>query len=257
MSDLGPEASALLARARGKEGPTPADQERVLASVALAVGVASSSLLAAPAAAAGGAPAASLFGVFKGAATKVLLSCLAGAALGTAVAVPIALSTPEPAPSAVASVAPPPIVARAASSAALAAHPPPQGAPAAMAPSARGPAPSAAVSSAPRTLTAEAELLLAAQHELGAGRAERALALLDEHAQRHPRGVLAQESAAARVLALCATGRVAAARAEAEAFVREAPGSPLVPRVRRSCAFAAPKSSAAFAPLTEPARPGQ
>jgi len=199
----------------------------------------------------------SLFGVLKGATAKIVLSCVAGAALGAVVAVPLALSTPEtPAPSV--SVSTPPPVARAAPIAPPVARPPEAQEPEPE----RAPAPpiataAAAASSAPRTLSAETELLLAAQRELSAGQPERALALLAEHDRRHPRGVLAQERAASRVLALCAAGRTAEARAEAEAFVREAPGSPLVPRVRRSCAFTAPKSSAAFAPLTEPARPGQ
>ena len=61
--------------------------------------------------------------------------------------------------------------------------------------------------------------------------------LRDEHASRFPRGALAEERSAARVLALCDLGRALEARGAAEAFVRASPNSPLVPRLRGSCAL--------------------
>ncbi|MFO0608392.1 MAG: hypothetical protein U0324_34820 [Polyangiales bacterium] len=63
-----------------------------------------------------------------------------------------------------------------------------------------------------------------------------ALSLLDEYAAAHPAGVLRQEAAAQRVLALCARGRDAEARAVAADLLREAPRSPAATRVRASCA---------------------
>jgi len=215
-----------------------------------------SALLATSSAAAAGAASGwSWIGLLKGSAAKILLSCVTGAVLGVAVTLPVALtsrtsSTPEPVPSAAVragSGAPAPAPLRAAPESE------PQASPVAV------PIPTsvAVASSKPRTLGAEAELLLQAQRALGSGDAERALTLLDEHQRRHRDGALAQERAASRVLALCAAGRVVAARVEGAAFVRDAPGSPLVPRVRRSCAFAAPSSRAAFEPLTESARAGQ
>jgi hypothetical protein len=101
----------------------------------------------------------------------------------------------------------------------------------------------------PETLAREAELIAAAQGALAKGQGERALALLAEHGREHPEGALAEERSAARVLALCQSGRVAEARGEAAAFLARAPRSPLVPRIRRSCAGA---SSAAFGPVTDP-----
>jgi hypothetical protein len=59
---------------------------------------------------------------------------------------------------------------------------------------------------------------------------------LDEHARRFPRGALAEEREAARVLALCAQGRASEARASASAFVASNPRSPFAAQVRRSCA---------------------
>ena len=81
----------------------------------------------------------------------------------------------------------------------------------------------------------EAALLASARAAIGSGDAELALERLDEHAIRFPRGVLVQERRAARVLALCASGRASEARAAAEAFIAENPRSPLVSSVRRAC----------------------
>jgi RNA polymerase sigma-70 factor (ECF subfamily) len=81
----------------------------------------------------------------------------------------------------------------------------------------------------------EIALLNEAQRALASGQADRALQILDRHAHEFPRGSLAEERAAARILALCALGRVTAARAETAAFVRQSPESPLVERVRAAC----------------------
>ncbi len=81
----------------------------------------------------------------------------------------------------------------------------------------------------------EIALLNEAQRALASGQADRALQILDRHAREFPRGSLAEERAAARIIALCALGRVTAARAETAAFVRQSPESPLVERVRAAC----------------------
>lgn len=88
-----------------------------------------------------------------------------------------------------------------------------------------------------RNLGAETELLESAQRELAAGQGERALQLLEHHQQRFPSAALSEERTFARVIALCQLGRSAEARAAAEAFLSTAPRSPLVPRLRNSCAF--------------------
>ena len=84
-------------------------------------------------------------------------------------------------------------------------------------------------------LAAEAALLQRAQTALAAGAPEEALARLGEHAREFPAGVLAQERAALRVVALCAAGRAREGRAEAASFLRAHAGSVLAERVRGAC----------------------
>jgi hypothetical protein len=95
-----------------------------------------------------------------------------------------------------------------------------------------------AVGPASTTLEAETRLLLAGIAALHAGDAVRALAFFDEHARDYPSGVLAEERAVERILALCSLGRSDDVRAAASAFLAAHPGSPLAPRVRASCAAA-------------------
>jgi hypothetical protein len=90
------------------------------------------------------------------------------------------------------------------------------------------------------SLAEETRLLEAAQRELARNQGGAALALLDEHAAKFPRGALSEERAAARILALCHLGRTGEARRAAEAFVSAAPQSPLVPRLESSCASSKP-----------------
>jgi hypothetical protein len=98
--------------------------------------------------------------------------------------------------------------------------------------------PSGVVNSPARaSLGAETELLNLAQRELAAGQGERALELLQRHEQRFPAAALSEERMFARVIALCQLGREVDALAAAEAFLRAAPRSPFLPRLRKSCAF--------------------
>jgi hypothetical protein len=99
----------------------------------------------------------------------------------------------------------------------------------------RVPAPRVARPAAPEgdALAAEARLLAAAQSALDQGRGAQALGVLDEHDRRFPSGVLAPESEALRVDALCATGRADDARAEALRLRARYPGSPR--RLSPSC----------------------
>jgi hypothetical protein len=87
-------------------------------------------------------------------------------------------------------------------------------------------------------LSRELTVLKEAQRELADGNATASLALLDRHARTFPNGTLGAERTAARAFALCALGRVEEARALAREFLRTAPSSPLVPRLRTSCAGA-------------------
>jgi hypothetical protein len=90
------------------------------------------------------------------------------------------------------------------------------------------------------TLEVELALLRGAKKALDDGDATRALSLLDEHQRRFPAGVLVEERAATRVLALCAAGRTAEARSSATDFLARYPRSPSAPRVRASCGASSP-----------------
>jgi hypothetical protein len=78
--------------------------------------------------------------------------------------------------------------------------------------------------------------------ELSLQRGEGASALdkLDDLAARHPEGALREERMAARVLALCAAGKLDEAEQAGRAFVSEMPNSMYAERVRTSCAFGRP-----------------
>jgi hypothetical protein len=97
---------------------------------------------------------------------------------------------------------------------------------------ARTPPPEAASSD----LDQELQLIRLAHDALQAGRPERALAHLAEHAARFPRGTLAQARQVTRILALCQAGKSSAAHAEAQRFLALAPTSPYAARVRAGCA---------------------
>lgn len=93
------------------------------------------------------------------------------------------------------------------------------------------PAPSVAVD----TLAEELVLIRSAQSSLGAGNATGALQTLDQHAQRFPRGKLAQEREVTRVRALCRAGRTSEARGLYRALAKGAPSSPHLASLRASC----------------------
>jgi hypothetical protein len=101
--------------------------------------------------------------------------------------------------------------------------------------------PAAAAAMAPQaaeiadSLAEEVRLLRAARAALDRAEPSRALASLDEHGSHFPRGTLYEERLATRVLALCAMGRVDAARLAAQELERAAPRSPHLGRVRASC----------------------
>lgn len=97
-------------------------------------------------------------------------------------------------------------------------------------------APTASGSAPPDATLEEASVLRQAQSALAKGDGAAALARVREHERRFPQGVLAEERSALRVFALCAAGDGAEARAAATAFVAASPRSPLLARVRQSCA---------------------
>jgi hypothetical protein len=221
MSNLRPDAQALVDAGREALKPASADRERIfsaLQSHLAAGGAASGAATVAPAAATGGLswPAISLLAV--------------GLALGGGLAFH-SLSGDEGAP-----VSPPPQPAGSAvptAAATVSAAPPPvvEAAPTPTPPASETRA-QASRRSAGR-LAEEVEILSRAQTELHAGRFAGALRVLDEHAQKFPRGTLAQERVAARIQALCGAGRVTEASAE---LGRLSPGSLHEARARAACA---------------------
>jgi len=94
------------------------------------------------------------------------------------------------------------------------------------------PAPSAAG----LALSVEARALAKVQSALKEGLNAEALRLVEEQRQQFAHGELQQERDAARIVALCAVGRVADARSAARDFLSNSPRSPFAARIRASCA---------------------
>jgi hypothetical protein len=92
-------------------------------------------------------------------------------------------------------------------------------------------------------LAAEQALLADARAAMQSSDAVRALAILDDHARRFPRGQLAEERDAVRVAALWRAGDHDAARRRADEFARRHPDSLFLPSVQRA--------------VTDPAAPAQ
>jgi len=253
MNELSSEARALIRRVGTADGPSPTARaqvkRRIVASLAGA-----GTLLGGGGTIAAGAPAASLGTAAAGKLSVLSLALwlAAGAGFGAAVSAPALVSayrrsesaravTPAAAPLAVPvrAAGGPNEAARAPATAEVAktvtVEPPVE--------RALDDRPRTAASTGAASLAEETRLLHAAQRELAQKRTSAALALLDEHASRFPRGALAEERSAARVLALCDLGRAREARGAAEAFVRASPNSPLVPRLRDSCALSESKAN--------------
>jgi hypothetical protein len=234
MRDESPDRAALIRAGRAAFRPDPSDRERVLQSLTGALG---------PGALIDGARPAKLTKSVAPAASPVpawVLGGLGALAIGgvvvlaahpwartpsqAAVSVAPSLPSAEPTPS---SPIPPP--ANADDRAAEPRHAEgPSGAPK---PVAR----SSAASTVSDSLPEEVRMLSRAEEQLNSGHADEALRTLAEHERRFPGGALAEERMAARVQALCALGRLAAARAELARFAQAYPRSPHVDRARRFC----------------------
>jgi hypothetical protein len=87
----------------------------------------------------------------------------------------------------------------------------------------------------PSSLVEETTLLRAAHDALVTREPARALETLDAYASRFPHGLLEEEHAGMRAIALCESGRPDAGRSAAEGFFRDHPRSALAARVRQSC----------------------
>lgn len=84
-------------------------------------------------------------------------------------------------------------------------------------------------------LEAELALMRSVREALAQGAHAKVLTLVDEHAERFPAGVFANEREVSRAEALCARGELDEGLAVAEAFLRRHPKSHLVARVERAC----------------------
>ena len=256
MTELTPDARDLIEAARAGEGRAPSDararvRARVLTRVGAAAAVGSATMLGSTTTAAKtglgavGATTGLLFKVAAGVGvasmiavvtvkTGVLSSSDRGAAkpvaampASSAGATVVAKAEPPPAP---------PVLATALASASPAPASPASaeaGKPLTLAPSAARPRAVAPPSAS--SLEAETAVLEKAQAELREGHPDRALAALDEQDAELKHGVLGEERRAARILALCAAGRTAEAKTEAQRFLAEWPRSPMAARVRSSC----------------------
>jgi len=250
MIELTPEARALTRAVREAERPEPGARQRIRGHLfgAIAAGTSLGTLPAAAATqAATGASVAAAGGAASSGATaltlstgKIALWALLGLGGGTAVTATAytVQSVWEPRTPSTAGA---PVAASASSAVARAPEPAPVAVVPAPRPSAVEMAPPAVPAARPpavaSTLVEERQLIQQAQIALRDGQPARALIVLEEHARRFPVGILAEERRAARVLALCRQGRLEAAREEAGRLTEESPSSPLIPSVRRSCAF--------------------
>lgn len=90
------------------------------------------------------------------------------------------------------------------------------------------------------SLAEETRLLERAREAVTENRPSDALGLLREAQERFPGGVLRQERAVLRVVALCDAGKLAAGRTAAAAFLRAHPRSALRSRVESACPEASP-----------------
>lgn len=214
MSDLGPQARALLDAARRSASPTPADVARLWDRV-------SESLPS-------GAPSSGT--ATAGVGTKIAMAIAIVAAIGGGALLLAPSRSASPMTFAAPRVSEPPVApsfARAPASAIAEQPAPPPLAAVPVEQLPRAPLPRAApvASASPASDDGDVALVRAAYVALRAGDAPRALALADEHARRHPASALSAERDATRVLALCALGQRDQARTALQRFKKRFPSS--------------------------------
>lgn len=224
MSDLSPETRALIDMARDADGPTHDDRARIRSAVTRRLAMGAAAGITATAAA-------------KTATAGIALKLVVSAALLTVAAVvtvkPETVAPPLPPPPVVQKVVP---RARPAPAAVPKAARPPAPAPekTVEAPLPPPPKPSAKPAPAPVDPSEEIRAVREAHAALKSGNGDAALRILEQQSKKP--GILAEERAAARVLALCAAGRAKEARAEAGRFLAIYPRSPQATRVSSACA---------------------
>ncbi len=258
---MGPDARTVIERERQAPGPSPSERRRMRQAIAAALAAGVSASAAGTAAASKLATAAAGSSSGSSVVSTGLLSWLGGGlgvgalvVAGSQILAPALLSPnghqPSPADSVsmvsaraplpskvpVADVTPEPP--------ATPPRPDPSPADAGLAgmrpsphrtnPAEFGPAPSTLPKQASDSLREEYALLEQAHRAIEQGQNDRALGILAQHQRRFANGQLSEERQAARVLALCASGRVQA-HSEAKRFLAAHPKSLLGPRVRQEC----------------------
>jgi hypothetical protein len=240
MSGLSPETEDVLRRALESERMPMAQRRRlkgaVLARIALAstatlaAGHATATGLASTGAASTGAAASTGLasaGLVGGLAAKTVVGIALIGSLGAGSYLALRPARPPATPAARVAPAPRAPAPRV--------EPAPVAVPEPVAPVARhrpvarrAPAPPAS------DLAVETQLLRDADRALRAGNTARALSLLDDHAARFPKGALAPERTAERLIVTCELG-VADSR-RVDSYLASHPAAPLAARVRRACA---------------------
>ena len=251
MSELSPQARAILEEGRAGDEPTEADKERLRLKVAAAL---------AETPPAGEGPAVGLpWRRGRGLAVALLVGGCAALGLWRWQSAP-SVSAPPPAmpaasvglsPAALAPAVAPvaesqlpaaePAAAPAAEPAAApAVEPQPPAAEPDVTPAPRPPRRAPPAASARRvetdSLAEELRLLREAQAARRSGSPALALERVREHARRFPEGLLRAEREAAEVLVLCELGQVSEASQRAELFEQRYPDSPLRRALHVSCA---------------------
>jgi hypothetical protein len=229
--------NALYRQAQRQEAPTRADRHAVRAAL-LSAGTAS---VAAHAAAATGKLVAAIPGATKlFTLTQIVGLAGLGVALGTGTAVIGTAIQSKPAvtvgskPVAVRATPAPKDQSQIWSEPAREPDPLPASSPHVSAHALPAPSQSQAASAA-SPLIEESRGLAEVQSALGAGDDDRALQLLAVQDRTFANGALGQERAAARVIALCAAGRVAEGQVAKARFLSGYPQSPLAKRVSGAC----------------------
>jgi hypothetical protein len=239
MTDLSPEARALVETSRNAAELTRAERERIKRGVLVQVAT-----LGAASATAGTAAAMSL-------ASKITLVAVSAAVLGGgAVALWAARERPA-APSVAAqdsrspkkaalALPPPALPQEEVTVASPSANPgPSDGKKPSRRPLATGaPTTGSAATAAIAPFDPELEVLRQAREDLRQGLAESAYQRLVDFDRRHGSGVLGQERQALSAIALCQWRPGPEAQARVAKFLRTAPESPLAERVRLACARA-------------------
>lgn len=240
MNELGPSARRLLDLARGEDDPDPSRRSRVAHALAAKM-AAGTSVIAASATARAWAGTLASSSVAKS--TLIVGVTGALAAVGWLALRPVPTRAPRPA---IAWQAPPP--ARETSEAQEQTQQedekePPRSRQAVprinpklvrSSPKAELPA-SEPTTAAQDNLRDETQALRLAQRALREKTPQKAIELLDQQDRQFGKGLLQEERAAARILALCQAGRVEDARVHALRFERSWPRSALFGRIRFAC----------------------